>query len=502
VVDRLPVGTAGIAGPDPDVETTADRRSDMRLHWHRRDLRAPDNTALARTAGRGEVLPVFVFDDAVLEHGSPPRVRFMLDALEDLRSWYRERGGDLLVRHGDPAEVLPALCAETDAEGVRWNRDYSGLARERDDRVREALAEDGHGRRAFHDDLHHEPGSITTDAGETYSVYSYFWRKWRDREKEPPHDAPDGESLLDPGAVGLAPGDLPALADLGFEEPEADVEPAGHAAARERFESFCESDVFDYEERRDYPADRCTSRLSAHLKWGTVGVRETYAATEEAMERAPDEAAAESVKAFRGELAWREFYTHVLSDNPELVTENYREYEHDIEWRDDPEELAAWRRGETGYPIVDAGMRQLRTEGWMHNRVRMIVASFLTKDLTCDWRHGYEHFREHLVDHHTANDNGGWQWAASTGTDAQPYFRIFNPTIQGERYDPDAEYVHEHVPELRDVSAEHVHAWPELSPDRRDRLAPAYPDPVVDHAERRAAALSMFRRARGEDDEE
>ncbi|MEF8868312.1 MAG: deoxyribodipyrimidine photo-lyase [Haloarculaceae archaeon] len=474
----------------------------MRLHWHRRDLRAPDNTALAWAAERDAVLPVFVFDDAVLEHGSPPRVRFMLDALAALRARYRERGGDLLVRHGDPAGVLPSLCAETDATGALWNRDYSGLARERDDRVRAALAEGGHERQAFHDDLHHEPGSITTNAGEPYSVYSYFWKKWRDREKEPPHPAPDTGALVDPAAVGLDPGHLPTLADLGFDEPAADVEPAGHAAARDRLDSFCEGDIYDYEERRDYPAEGCTSRLSAHLKWGTVGVREVYAATEDAMERAPDEAGEESVDSFRSELAWREFYTHVLYYNPEVVTANYREYEHEIGWRDDPEELAAWRAGETGYPIVDAGMRQLRAEGYMHNRVRMIVASFLTKDLICDWRHGYEHFREYLVDHHTANDNGGWQWAASTGTDAQPYFRIFNPMTQGERYDPEAEYVHEYVPELRGVSAEHVHAWHELSPGRRDQLAPEYPAPVVDHGERREAALAMFRRARGEDEEE
>ena len=474
----------------------------MRLHWHRRDLRAPDNTALAWAADRGDVLSVFVFDEAVLEHGSPPRVRFMLDALADLRSWYRERGGDLFVRHGDPAEVLPSLCAETGSKGALWNRDYSGLARERDDRVREALAANDHERQAFHDDLHHEPGSITTNAGEPYSVYSYFWRKWCDREKESPRPAPDGDSLVDPGAVGLDPGELPTLSDLGFEEPAADVEPAGHAVARERLDSFCESDVYDYEERRDYPADSCTSRLSAHLRWGTIGVREVYAATEAAMERAPDGGSEESVEAFRGELAWREFYTHVLHYNPGVVNSNYREYEHDIEWRDDPEELAAWRAGETGYPIVDAGMRQLRTEGYMHNRVRMIVASFLTKDLLCDWRHGYDHFREHLVDHHTANDNGGWQWAASTGTDAQPYFRIFNPMTQGERYDPDAEYVHEHVPELRGATPEQVHAWTELSPAEREAAAPEYPAPVVDHGERRERALAMFRRARGEDEDE
>jgi deoxyribodipyrimidine photo-lyase len=191
-----------------------------------------------------------------------------------------------------------------------------------------------------------------------------------------------------------------------------------------------------------------------------------------------------------------------LYHHPEVVTDNYKQYEAGIEWRDDPEEIAAWKRGETGYPIVDAGMRQLRAEAFMHNRVRMVVASFLTKDLLADWRHGYDHFRERLVDHDTANDNGGWQWAASTGTDAQPYFRIFNPMTQGERYDPDAEYIKEHVPELRGLDADLIHEWHELSPTQRANAAPEYPAPIVDHSERREEALAMYKRARGEDPED
>ncbi|MFP4175521.1 MAG: FAD-binding domain-containing protein, partial [Halobacteriales archaeon] len=185
--------------------------------------------------------------------------------------------------------------------------------------------------------------------------------------------------------------------------------------------------------------------------------------------------------------------------NPGVVTENYKEYENEIDWRDDDDEIRAWKSGETGYPIVDAGMRQLLDEGFMHNRVRMIVASFLTKDLLVDWRVGYAQFRDHLIDHDTANDNGGWQWAASTGTDAQPYFRIFNPMTQGERYDEEAEYIKAHVPELRDVPAEKIHSWNELNDEERDALAPDYPAPVVDHSERRDEALAMFEEARGED---
>ena len=465
----------------------------MRIHWHRRDLRAADNRGLAEAAAADTVVPAFVFDDAVLNHAGAPRVRFMLDSLAALRVWYRERGSDLVVARGDPREVLPSLAAEFDVDAVGWCRDYSGLARERDAAVRRALDDAGVGREAVHDALHHEPGSITTNQGDTYSVYSYFWKKWRDRDKESPYASPEADALAD-----VSGDPFPTISALGFDEPEADVQAAGTAAARDCLRSFCESDIYRYDDARDYPAEEATSRLSPHLKFGTIGVREVYEATAEAMADAAGERA-EAVEEFQSQLAWREFYTHVLAANPEVVTENYKEYEEDIAWREDPDALDAWKAGETGYPIVDAGMRQLRDEAHMHNRVRMIVASFLTKDLLVDWREGYAHFREMLTDHDTANDNGGWQWAASTGTDAQPYFRIFNPMTQGERYDPDAEYIAEHVPELRGVDAATIHEWHELSDAERERAAPEYVHPIVDHSERREAAIAMFEAARGDD---
>ncbi|MCD2205272.1 cryptochrome/photolyase family protein [Halobacterium sp. KA-6] len=466
----------------------------MQLFWHRRDLRTADNRGLAAAADSGEVVPVFCFDDVVLDHASPPRVAFMLDALADLRARYRDRGSDLLVRRGDPSAVLPELLAEYDVDRVVWNHDYSGLARERDEAVRAAFDDTGVDHEQVHDAVFHEPGAIRTNAGDPYSVYTYFWKKWQDREKPEPVPEPAEGDLAD-----VSGEELPTVADLGFAESDAELPVAGTDAARERLAAFCEDDIFRYEEARDYPAEAATSRLSQDLKFGTIGVREVYEQTEEAMAEADGEAERESVEEYQGQLAWREFYAQVLYFNPEVVSQNYKEYANPIEWREDDAELAAWKRGETGYPIVDAGMRQLREEAYMHNRVRMIVASFLTKDLLLDWREGYDHFREHLVDHDTANDNGGWQWAASTGTDAQPYFRIFNPTTQGERYDPDAEYITEYVPELRDVPAEKIHAWPELDADERTELAPDYPDPIVDHGERREEAISMFERARGDD---
>jgi deoxyribodipyrimidine photo-lyase len=478
----------------------------VHLCWHRRDLRVRDNTALTEAASDGPVAPVFVVDPAILAHAGSPRVRFMVDSLSALRAAYRERGGDLIVRRGDPATVLTELATTIDADGVVWNADYSGLARERDERVAAALDAAAIETTTHHDGLLHEPGSIRTNDGEVYSVYSYFWKKWRDNPKDDPRPAPDPAAFATPAE----PGSIPTLDDLAIDEPEADVEPAGPGQARDRLETFCADAIYRYDEMRDYPAESGTARLSTHLKWGTIGPRTVYAATERALEAAEEwagrpstdrdaDAACDSVREFQSQLAWRDFYGHVLWNRPDTVRANFKDFEHPIDWRDDPEALQRWKDGETGYPIVDAGMRQLRAEAWMHNRVRMIVAAFLTKDLLLDWREGYAWFREKLADHDTANDVGGWQWAASTGTDAQPYFRIFNPTTQGERYDPDATYIQTYVEELADVPSDAIHDWPNLDADRRADLAPEYPAPIVDHAKRREAALAMFERARGDD---
>lgn len=466
----------------------------MRLFWHRRDLRIPDNRGLAVATGDGPVIPVFVFDPMVLQYGAPPRVAFMLEALEELRAAYRRRGSDLLVERGDPSAVLPSIAATHDVDMVSWNDDYSGLARRRDRTVSDALEDAGVETSTHTDAVLHEPGSIRTNEGEPYSVFTYYWRKWHDRQKDVPYDPPAEESFaVVEGEV------LPTVAELGFDSPEATLPPAGTEAARERLARFCRGPIYQYEAKRDDPAAAATSGLSPHLKFGTIGIREVYAATERARNRAETDDSRESVTEFQSQLSWREFYTQVLAFNPSVVSQNVKQFERPIAWRTDPEALRAWQDGETGYPIVDAGMRQLRATGTMHNRVRMIVASFLTKDLLLDWREGYAWFRAKLVDHDTANDSGGWQWAASTGTDAQPYFRIFNPMTQGERHDPDATYIKRWVPELRDVDPQSIHTWPDLPEPEREVVAPEYPGPIVDHAARREAAISMFEAARGED---
>jgi deoxyribodipyrimidine photo-lyase len=464
------------------------------LFWHRRDLRAVDNAGLRTAADHGTVTPIFCLDEDLLQYAGAARVSFMLSALSDLKMWYRNRGTDLVVLHGDPDVEIPAFAADRNVDTVVWNEDYSGIAQERDEVVEDALLADGVETRSVTDAVLHEPGSIRTSAGDPYSVFSYYGKKWADREAESPYSPPNDDAFFD--GTGEP---IPELEALGFEPPTAAVPQGTREAARARLDEFLAGPIFEYADHRDVPAEEGTSRLSQDLKFGLLGIREVYTATQRARSEAATDEERENVEEFQRQLAWRDFYAQVLAFNPETVSENFKSYRNPIEWRDDPDGLAAWKAGETGYPIVDAGMRQLRQEAYMHNRVRMIVASFLTKDLLLDWRHGYRWFREKLIDHDTANDIGGWQWAASTGTDAQPYFRIFNPTTQGERYDPDATYIQEYVEELRDVDPETIHSWVDLDAGERESVAPTYPAPIVDHGDRREAAIAMFERARGDD---
>ncbi|AOW80279.1 deoxyribodipyrimidine photo-lyase [Halodesulfurarchaeum formicicum] len=458
------------------------------LFWHRRDLRTVDNRGLDAASEHGQVIPVAVVDSAVKAYAGSARSGFYYASLASLQQTYRALGTDLEIRQGDPRTVLPELAAETDAERLVWNRDYSKLAKTRDEAVRGRLPE-AVSALEISDMTLHEPGSILTSAGDHYSVFSYYYKKWIDRAAPAPAPQPSPDVFVnrqapDVGEIQASPADNLPL-------------PAGRQAARDRMTAFLDGPIYDYADTRDRPAAAGTSRLSQDLAFGLLGIRELRSAVDEADTAAPTETAMDSVEEYRRQLAWRDFYIQVLDAHPETVSENFKDFEHPIEWRADPEAFRAWTQGKTGYPIVDAGMRQLQAESFMHNRLRMIVASFLTKDLQLDWREGYAWFREQLLDHETANDVGGWQWAASTGTDAQPYFRIFNPMTQGKRHDPDAEYIKTYIPELQGVAPEAIHSWPDLDQDRREELAPDYPDPIVDHAERREETIEMFERARG-----
>ncbi|MEF8771034.1 cryptochrome/photolyase family protein [Halodesulfurarchaeum sp.] len=464
--------------------------SPQSLFWHRRDLRTIDNVGLEQATENGRVLPVFVLDPNLLSMAGTARTGFLLASLSSLQQTYREMNTDLLVRRGDPKEIVPALADKFDAKTVTWNQDHSKVARERDGAVRDALPTDIITESPVDMTLH-EPGSIRTNAGEYYSVFSYYFKKWSDRPKDTP--------AAQPSQQDFASYDTTDIMDLIDPPRESIPLPAGRRAAEDRLASFLDGPIYEYAELRDKPAAEGSSRLSQDLSMGLLGIREVFEGTARAKSAVEAETPRESVTEFQRQLAWRDFYIQVLDAHPNTVSENFKSYENQIEWRDEPGHFTAWTDGKTGYPIVDAGMRQLQAESYMHNRVRMLVASFLTKDLQLDWRKGYQWFRTHLLDHETANDVAGWQWAASTGTDAQPYFRVFNPMTQGERYDPEAEYITSYISELAGVDPETIHSWHELDRDQRQSVAPDYPGPIVDHQTRRKSAIEMFKRARGDD---
>ncbi len=460
------------------------------IHWFRNDLRLHDNVALLALAGRVEQwLPVFVLDPRLLGAGSgTPRAHFLLDCLQRLGSDLGGRDVPLLVREGRPEQVLPKLLHETGAKLLSFNEDTTPFARRRDAAVRAAAEREGAQVLECRDHVVFGSGEVRSASGGAYAVYSPYrrawWRRWRDDPR-----LPQRTGRLPAAIPGYEADAVPEPAALAQDVAAEELPTGGEAAAKRRLARFLESTAGRYHEDRDRPAIDGTSRLSAYLRFGAISVRHCFSTGEEAAAELPESAL--GIAKWLDELVWREFYAAILEEHPRVLSGNYRREYDALVWNQDPKGFEAWCEGRTGFPIVDAGMRQLRATGWMHNRVRMIVASFLTKDLLIDWRAGERFFFERLVDGDPASNNGGWQWAASTGTDAQPYFRIFNPVSQGERWDPDGVYVRRWLPELRDAPSAQLHAPWKAVPRPAD-----YPPPIVDHGARREQALARFRRAR------
>ena len=455
--------------------------------WFRRDLRVADHPALARPAGDGLVVPLFVLDPGILgrrHHAAPARLRFLRAGLEALDGELRRRGAGLVVRHGRPEEVVPAVAAEAGARVVRWTREVSPLGRARDERVRRALEAQRIEACPMPGDLLVEPEDMPGSSGEGYLVFTPFHRAWSGTRLPPHLPAPErlrGPSLGSEGLGRLPSGDPPL--------------PAGPAAARARLVEFVrDGGAAGYAGRRNDLAADGTSRLSAYLRLGMCTAAQIGRAL------GPPSSRGAGREAFWRQVCWREFYHHHLARHPEVARTALRPELRGVAWDDDPGDLAAWAAGETGFPVVDAAMRQLAETGWMHNRARLIVASFLVKDLLVDWRRGETVFMRALVDGDPASNNGGWQWTAGTGTDAAPYFRVMNPASQGERHDPGGEYVRRWLPELRDVPAQRIHRPWELTPEEQRaagcRIGTDYPAPRVDHARRRELVLERYRAAR------
>ncbi len=442
------------------------------LVWFRRDLRLSDNPAwAAATAAHTTATALFVVDPALWNPNAAYRLRQLGAHLAALDDSLAEAGGRLLVRRGDPTEVVPAEGSRLGAEAVYWSGDVTPYAARRDAAVGEALTVPVV---VHHGCWVHRPGAITTAEGAPYRVFTPFHRRWEQERWEP---------WPQPGTAQVA-------GDVGEGLPLVEGEPlmaGGEESARRRLEEFA-GRVEHYPETRDRPDLDATSRLSADLKFGTISPR-TVA------ERLGTAGAGGA--AFVRQLCWRDFYAQLMAAFPDTMRRAMRPEYEAIDWRNDPEEFAAWQEGRTGYPIVDAGMRQLAGEGWMHNRVRMITASFLVKDLLIDWRWGERHFRRLLVDGDLPQNVGNWQWVAGTGADAAPYFRIFNPVTQSRNFDPAGDYIRRWVPELADVPSKVVHApWQAAAPQREQVAATGYPPPLVDHAEARRATLAAYEAAR------
>jgi deoxyribodipyrimidine photo-lyase len=464
--------------------------------WFRRDLRVADHPALtaARTAYR-RVIPVFVIDDKLLEgrYASPARARFMLGCLRALDAALRERGSGLVTRHGDPVGEIRDLARETGARAVLWTSDVAPYARRRDRAVTEALEADGVRALPQGGGYLVDPSKPRTQAGSPYTVFSPFHRAIAGVERRPVHRAP---ADLPPLPSTLEQGRIPSAQALQLDDdavPEPAVE-AGEPAARAALERWLDGGLADYEERHDV-LEGGTSILSPYLRWGCLSARECE-------ERAGRRGGA-GAAAFTRQLAWRDFYAHQLLMYPKNVKDEFQErYRHTLRWADDAEALQAWKEGQTGYPLVDAGMRQLAATGWMHNRARLVVGSFLTKDLHIDWREGERHFARLLLDGEPAQNNGNWQWIASTGADPAPYFRrLFNPMTQQRKFDPGGAYVRRWVPELRDVPDDRLpEPWTMSGDEQRDAgcvIGTDYPAPLVDHAHEREVAKQRYGAASG-----
>ncbi len=468
------------------------------LVWFRRDLRAFDHAALHHALrASNSVHCVFVFDTDILA-GLPrqdARLRFIHASLVELDAELRRLGGGLLVRHGAARSIIPVLAAELDADAVHVNGDYEPDAIARDAAVAAALAADGRQLLSYKDQVVFEKSEVLTLAGQPYGVFTPYKNAWLKRLAAQPEALapwpvePYAAAFAQPAAFTM-----PSLGELGFDDGPSPVAP-GMSGATQLFEAFLPR-LADYGKARDFPAQPGTSQLSVHLRFGTTSVRHLVRTLQQMMAMGAGGAGA---PVWLSELVWREFYAMILFHHPHVAERSFKPAFDAVEWeagRQADELFAAWCAGRTGYPLVDAAMAQLNQAGFMHNRLRMVTASFLVKDLGIDWRWGERYFARRLLDYDLASNVGGWQWAASTGCDAQPWFRIFNPVTQSQKFDARGEFIRHYLPQLDKLDARAIHA-PWLVP--ADELAECgvvlgrdYPAPVVKHEEARQKTLARF----------
>ena len=488
----------------PDMTSSA-------LVWLRRDQRCDDHAALYHALRRFErVYCAFVFDSDILDalpSRSDRRVAFIHASVLELHTGLQQLaagsgapGGGLIVRHGPALASIVQLARSLGVQEVLTNRDYEPQAMARDRRVAQALQAVGIGFSDYKDQVLLEQNEVLTQQGQPYSVFTPYKRAWLqklDAFQLKPYPVARHARQLAPPPAGEH---LPTLEELGFSHTNLQTLalPTGMQGAQQLLQDFLPR-MAQYAESRDYPGRKGVSYLSVHLRFGTLSIRQMAAL-------AAQQAAQGCVGAqtWLSELAWRDFYFMILWHHPQVETQSFRAGYDGLVWDDVPELWQAWCEARTGYPLVDAAMRQLHQTGYMHNRLRMVVASFLTKDLGIDWRRGERHFAEHLNDYDLAANNGGWQWAASTGCDAQPWFRIFNPVTQSQRFDPEGRFIRRYVPELAHVPDRHIHFPAGMKPLELQacglRLGVDYPLPIVDHARARQRTLLRFHAVTAKED--
>jgi deoxyribodipyrimidine photo-lyase len=462
------------------------------IHWFRRDLRIVDNLGFFHASNRGvPVIPVYFTSTWLGSHAwtGANRQHFLCGCLTSLARNLEAIGGRLIIRDGDPVEGLRKLIRETGAVALHFNADPDPFGKQVEKRVINLCADLGLDCHSHADVALHAPDEVLTQGGQPYKVYTPYSRNWLALPKPSPVGKP--AEIHTPPDLSSLP--LPTVEHWGLKEPSAQILEPGERAARERLKRAIAGKIQSYAAMRDIPAADGTSRLSQDLRYGLLSIRTIFAECMKARDKA-DASGRAGIDVFIKELAWREFYFAILHHFPNVLDEEFNPEWRGLPWDEPDERFDLWKQGRTGFPIVDAGMRELLATGFMHNRVRMITAMFLTKDLHLDWKLGESHFMQHLVDGEIASNNGGWQWSAGTGADAAPYFRIQNPWSQTARYDPQGVYIKRWVPELANVQ-------PALfmePPKDGEPLAPGYPLPCLDHKTERERTLAIFKRHRAE----
>ncbi len=461
------------------------------IHWFRRDLRIADNTALHHASLRGvPVIPVYVLSGWKDSHAwtGPNRQQFLCGCLAALAKNLETLDGRLIIRKGDQISALAKLISETDATAVYFNRDPDPFGKKTEEKLAELCASMGVECFGHDDAALHNPEEIRTQADKPYKVFTPYSKNWLSLDK--PSPLPKPKNLDTPGGIHSL--DLPTVEHWGLEIPDTDLPEPGERAARKRMKNAVSNVIREYEDLRDLPGEEATSRLSQDLRHGTLSIRTLYREVSDAHSEARG-GPRKSIEIYIKELAWREFYFAILHHFPHVLDHEFNEDWKGLPWDQPGENFEKWKNGTTGFPIVDAGMRQLLKTGFVHNRVRMITAMFLTKDLHIDWKLGESHFMQHLTDGEIGSNNGGWQWSAGTGADAAPYFRIQNPWTQTARYDPEGVYIKRWIPELKNTDPKKFQA----PPDNGKPIAEDYPAPCVDHKTEREKTLSIFKKHKG-----